>query len=167
LLLGKLQGVDANPIFGMTETEKQEYLANVEMCLKEEILEITTWSGGKNIFHWPSGETRMNNLIYGQIEENGTSDIVIGSSDHFLRKYGQSTSSYITYITPDKSLGSPAGEYFDLNSRFRVKVVNDKNQAEMIRGILRYPLYAEKETILNEKTENYDWCVNNGYQTAN
>ena len=30
-----LQGIDVSPTFGMTKTEKQEYLNNIDMCSKQ------------------------------------------------------------------------------------------------------------------------------------
>ena len=138
-----LRGVNASPTFGMTETEKQEYTENVEMCEEQ-------YNG------WENGYSRYSNSTY-----------VNAQNQHYH-------TSYNLYINGNRVLRfsdprtAPHGQKVTdlhrevLSERTDLYRVGDLKMS----GSNGFQYWYYEITYL-KKTENYDWCVDNGYQTAN
>lgn len=186
-----LQGVDANPTFGMTTTEKQAYqenLANIEMCasesvqiIQEERVEIVEFEG-------PVKERKLVGPVYDERYMKAY------RSDGMINTYGSNTySQFYDFSTYGHEVNTNGAQQIKINSghilgrrspfvdgsRYVIKAVigtdmipeNETATSHPVELWEDYKEIEQKENIylvdVEHKTENYDWCVNNGYQTAN
>lgn len=168
----------------MTESEKQQYednLINQKMCLDESltyeektyiVIETETYQdvilAGTRIINYPEKYT-LNKFKGSSVEEN-----------HFYVKHNNSTGDYVAKWNGNTIASGTQGSwngiplpsnygyysgisYFTDNgySFFRIHKNTDfyfENTREV---------EVEKTEIIENKTSNYDWCVNNGYSTKN
>jgi hypothetical protein len=136
-----LGGVDASPTFGMTTTEKQAYqenLANIEMCAKEvKSTERFYNIEGDGKFYFSSLSTRTCDGLRQKSSDTVINDVLYTS----LSGTNYSRGEHV------ESIGEQTITCGNLTS-------------------VRYTTHYY-EVIEEVKTQNYDWCVNNGYKTAN
>lgn len=146
-----IQGVTASPTFGMTESEKQEYIQNknnAEMCKDETQEVVTEYSveSDDKTYVMIRTNARRTNIKYQVVWLNDQRIHYSGSSiirpffDEYKGDFMGRELHTENVLSPD----STGGNYTYDN-------------------IYEY-FYAYKG---ESKSENYDWCVDNGYETAN
>lgn len=153
-----LQGVDANPTFGMSTQEieriEAEKLAqieqeNINMCSKERLDEVE-----ENIItNYPKEER--------YITSSARSYITHATNTGYTQYFWDGPLIKSEYGMTSAPNGYEIGDYKESTSC-----------CDRINNIRRYSIiklaYTDTETVIREeKSENYDWCVNNGYKTAN
>lgn len=148
-----LQGVDANPTFGMTQSEKDEYQTQ-KMCLKEfgEIQEERTKTSYKTETVTVNEPSRYNSTHY------WTKNYSTAKSNARYGSYSCGGAGYTASSCTSGGVtirkGAYQGSYrysVSISYQDRVSVPYEETYMETVR----------------EKSDKYDWCVNNGYETAN
>lgn len=140
-----LQGVDASPTFGMTSAEKQawqEEQETIAMCAEEYKESTTSYSreaGNQSYVRLMSVSLTTYNRYEDEYYLNGTR----------VYFYGRYSGGGSTPRISGSKTGYSIGEQKDYE----------------VTGSLNYR-HRYYEIIHNIKTEKYDWCVSNGYQTA-
>ncbi|EHA17152.1 hypothetical protein [Halomonas sp. HAL1] len=158
-----LQGVNASPTFAMTKSEKQFYeenKANIEMCSVQKD-EIRNWELDQ-IRHY-NGD--FQDIIAGYAYDNGIFKIFVGSD--ISRVIDSIDHSATGVMTEERLSGKVISNYLEVGAKYRARFHIDGGVKEQGSTYQAYALYLEKEKVISEKTENYDWCVANGYETAN
>jgi hypothetical protein len=170
-----MQGVDASPTFGMTSVEKQEY----NMCLNEKIfLEEEIYYEEDEVDIVIPDNTFVLDI------ENGFYMLRTGYGDAVeyywdgerVDSLGGAGGIHRYVDSPDEIKNSPYYDKF-ITSGYRVFVIRGSGSYEHQYSYVTYDgdyntgekeiKEVEKTRMVEQKTENYDWCVLNGYPTAN
>jgi hypothetical protein len=149
-----VRGVQSSPTFGMTESEKQvwqEEKETIAMCLKEYVV-----SG--EYYNNESG----NETYYMEAASKYTSGYMILTSYVAQEAYhnGNNIETGVLYKSSSTGRYSP-------NTTMRNKYMGEKMETVLSNSGTPRTEYYYYSIILEEKTQNYDWCVNNGYSTKN
>lgn len=169
-----LQGVDASPTFGMTVSERQS------MCLTQE---ITTKQVEKTRTAYKTELRQIDGVEMYDVSLREDGRAVDGGDYYFFRRGGpgHDTIRYKDECNLDfYHQGEEILEWCGKKFKFGEVRHNFTNHISTSGGIAYlHPIYLiseqEVEVPYEEtytadvdiKSENYDWCVANGYQTAN
>lgn len=190
-----LQGVDGQEYYGMSQSQindaiaEQERLAQIEadkaMCLNETYTETLKWEVDQKIY---DKRTLDENSIWGGITINDNIPLVrVGE----LLSQGGPFSSYppedrfpnspgirspMMYIdVPESGLNGDPENYLDPNTRYRANIypeggiratANVELQDGTTVSARLYEVNIEKLIAKIDATENYQWCIDQGYPTA-
>jgi hypothetical protein len=141
-----LNGVNANPTFGMTTTDKQAYqenIENIEMCLKE-------FSDSGSFYNRNEGEESF----FLQVVYRGKSGYQVTTEykSQTVKHNGVEIGNYV---------GSTYGT--ELMYQYKGDIITTETTNS------GYPTteYRYYEINIDSQSENYEWCVNNNYDTKN
>ena len=143
-----IAGVLASPTFGMNQLEKEEYVENVEMCKNESTGFNSEYNESTNrTYVYVEGALNYSK-VYTYL--NGTRVFIFNTRD-----YRQSSDSYVTETIKETMLSK--------TDKYRV---GDLVKTGTTRTSSNFPTWFF-ELIYDKKTDNYDWCQNNGFKTLN
>jgi hypothetical protein len=157
-----LQGVNANPTFGMSQSqidEANKIEADKAMCLNEETYEteVVTYHKGSTST-WFTMDTNPDGTLTSSGVFNGIS-VLNGQKQWWYmgRAISRTTSNSVNYGDSTFKQGAKGGEYYGGGCECWVPVYKIIEETPATTTI----------STKTEKTENYDYCVDKGYPTAN
>ena len=159
----RLDGVKAE--VNQEESDNQEELDNQAMCLNQAVNMKTEWENFGILYNKSSSYVK--DSVYGVIfkpEISSGSPIIYAGGDVSERLVSEDES--ITAIMTEKLLKGEARNYFQVGETYRMRIYKEGGKRGESSNANLYALYTEKKNEIEEKTENYDWCIENGYPVS-
>jgi len=168
-----LQGVDASPTFGMNQSEIDKYKCyQEERSIVQEVEYVTKYKREKQYGNW-SGP-------YSSYWSNGDyisySVGLTTSRDYYAVSWrGSRAGQFSSSTTPYSGMLWDSRSSVDTYYQYKFGTCGKGGNAyttctDLSRRLVNTESVPyQEETLVDKiiKTENYDWCVTNGYETAN
>ena len=146
---------------GVKAEVNQEDLDNRAMCLNESIQITNDWTNLRYIYHNES--MYVKDVVYGINFSDNSWRIYAGEDGS---KSVNDPSEYHQVTMTSDILKGEAKRFFEVGTRYRLKIATEQGLVERLNGSNRYKIQSEEMGEVEKKTENYDWCIENGYEVA-
>ena len=149
---------------GVKAEVNQEELDNQAMCLEQTINVQTKWVE-HGIFH--NNARYSKDAVYGIIfkpEVVSAPSRVHAGLDVFTNV--PTDTSFITATMTEQVLEGESRNFFEVGESYRIRIYKEGGVMKEHSNAYQYAIYTQKEVEVEEKTENYDWCIENGYEVA-
>lgn len=146
--------------------EKNQINTYKEMCSQEGYVENKEWSFDQ--IRYVKTSSYVKDTIAAFVWKEADTIIIYAGTDIGGQGDRPATiNSFVYGTTTNDILDGDAGMYLEPNIEYRVRAYTNNGPSGENSNTWHYPLYIEKAKTTLEKSENYDWCVSNGYETAN